>query len=141
MRAKTAEELETENTLPLYRVESTTRHSRWHVRCKLCGREGDTYTHHIKTYRCECRKKQEPLYTPKPMKDTEGAEKDRIRQRDYHRLQREGLIPEGCEVHHMKYHHCPHALIEAVIEDILFLTPEQHEQWHREHPDFKGEIV
>lgn len=143
MKTKTAEELETANTLPLYRVESINRHSRWKVKCKLCGREGESFTENIKTYFCECKKKEEPTYAPK-RKDTERAEKDRIRQRDYHRLQREGLIPEGYEVHHLKYFSCDRVWNispESIMENIMILTSEDHAEWHRTHPDHVGKIV
>ena len=43
----------------------------------------------------------------------------------------------GKELHHIKYHTDNNDA--SWINDILILSPEEHEHWHREHPDFKAE--
>jgi hypothetical protein len=45
-----------------------------------------------------------------------------------------GMLKEGYEVHHFKYHSNPSDA--SWIDDIALMTREEHLKWHREHPDF-----
>ena len=58
----------------------------------------------------------------------------RINSRDTNRLRLMGLLKEGYEVHHFKYH--SDKKDASWIDDIAIMTREEHSQWHREHPDF-----
>ena len=58
----------------------------------------------------------------------------RINSRDTNRLRTMGLLKEGYEVHHFKYH--TDKKDASWIDDIAIMTREEHSQWHREHPDF-----
>lgn len=58
----------------------------------------------------------------------------RICARDRQRVERMGLLSEGQEVHHMKYH--KDAKDASWIDDILILSHEDHVKWHTEHPEF-----
>lgn len=136
MRALTADELETPYTIPLYRVESKNKHTQWHCKCKLCEAETDLYTDRIKTYRCNCRLK---TYAPK-QEDQADKVRKRIRERDNRRLQRAGLVPQGMVIHHLYMLRCNHTTTEAILDGVMILTPEQHEQWHREHPKYEVPI-
>ena len=59
-----------------------------------------------------------------------------INTRDRIRLATMGLIPDGMEVHHLKYHIDTND--EKWIDDVVVMTREEHRKWHREHPDFKA---
>ena len=62
----------------------------------------------------------------------------RINIRDRNRLTiLKGMNLSGKELHHIKYHTDNNDA--SWINDILILSPEEHERWHREHPDFKAE--
>lgn len=59
----------------------------------------------------------------------------RISARDRNRLvqlQKRDLT--GLEIHHLKYHADNND--PTWIDDIVFLTPEEHRKWHAEHPEF-----
>ena len=58
----------------------------------------------------------------------------RINSRDTNRLRLMGMLKEGCEVHHFKYHSAPSDA--SWIDDIALMTREEHLKWHREHLDF-----
>ena len=60
----------------------------------------------------------------------------RINCRDRNRLIAKGLIPDGKIVHHLKYHTNPDD--ETWIDDIVFMTQEEHSKWHYEHPEFRA---
>ena len=56
--------------------------------------------------------------------------------RDRLRALRMGLITDGQEVHHLKYH--ADKRDETWINDVLILSHEEHVKWHMEHPEFCG---
>lgn len=60
----------------------------------------------------------------------------RINMRDRNRLVKVRNL-DGLEVHHLKYH--ADNKDASWIDDVLILTPEEHDRWHREHPDFRAE--
>ena len=60
----------------------------------------------------------------------------RINIRDYNRLKKIRDL-SGLELHHLKYH--ADNKDASWIDDIVLLTPEEHDKWHSEHPDFRAE--
>jgi hypothetical protein len=83
------------------------------------------------------RRRQRYAKNPEQHKDYYHRHREvyRINMRDRNRLTLLMKIPlEGKEVHHLKYHADNND--KSWIDDIVILTPEEHEKWHREHPDF-----
>ena len=62
------------------------------------------------------------------------AEIYRIQCRDRQRLITMGLVSEGQEVHHMKYH--KDNKDASWIDDVIVMSREEHSKWHMENPDF-----
>ena len=60
----------------------------------------------------------------------------RINSRDAVRLAHMGIVKEGQEVHHLKYHR--DANDPAGIDDIVIMSREEHRAWHHEHPEFNA---
>ena len=60
----------------------------------------------------------------------------RINNRDWFRAKSLGLLRDGYEIHHMKYH--ANKKDDTWLDDIVFLTKEEHIKWHLEHPEFNA---
>ena len=60
----------------------------------------------------------------------------RINIRDNLRLSKMGVIQDGYEAHHVKYHSDNRD--KTWIDDIVIMPREEHRKWHREHPDFNA---
>ena len=58
-----------------------------------------------------------------------------INARDRIKLDALGLIPDGMEVHHLKYHLNKN---DDWMKDIVIMTRAEHRKWHREHPEFNA---
>lgn len=85
------------------------------------------------------RERRRKRYANNPTADKEYKQKHReiyrINSRDRNRLAILMGVPlDGKVVHHMKYH--ADNRDASWIDDILILTPEEHQKWHNEHPDF-----
>lgn len=60
----------------------------------------------------------------------------RINARDNQRLASLGLLKDGYEIHHIKYH--ADNKDPTWIDDIVLMTREEHRRWHYENPDFNA---
>lgn len=60
----------------------------------------------------------------------------RINSRDSLRLLKMGMLKDGLEAHHIKYHADKDD--ETWINDIVIMSRKEHRLWHREHPEFNA---
>lgn len=60
----------------------------------------------------------------------------RINSRDANRIAAMGILKDGQEVHHIKYHVDKHD--DTWMNDILIMDREEHRKWHRDHPEFNA---
>lgn len=65
-----------------------------------------------------------------------GRYRNRINSRDANRIAAMGILKEGQEVHHIKYHVDKHD--DTWMNDILIMDREEHRKWHRDHPEFNA---
>lgn len=59
-----------------------------------------------------------------------------INARDRNKLVSMGLVDEGMEIHHLKYHIDGND--ENWMKDIVIMPRAEHRKWHREHPEFNA---
>ena len=120
------------------KVELIAKHgAEWYERLKESNRKRSKRVYDQNPEAERERRRQRYAKDPSVSKRYNYAHREiyRINSRDRNRLTVVmGLDLTGKDVHHLKYH--SDNKDASWMDDILIMTPEEHQKWHNEHPDF-----